>query len=80
MIYLNLISWIGEFRVMERWGKDFRRIRKLQPKDPISCRYVVFRGDTCLEEFRRRKSAERFCQTSSVSSVSSVVKNSNQQT
>lgn len=60
-IYLNTIKTINGLEIKERYGRAFRRIRKIQPRDPISCRFVVYRGNIGLEEFRRLKSAERFC-------------------
>lgn len=63
MIYLHTLKTINDLQIKKRYGKDFNKIRRIQPKDPISCLYTVFRGDVCLQEFRRLKSAERFCLT-----------------
>lgn len=60
-IYLNTIKTINGLEIKERYGKEFRRIQRLQPRDPISCRFVVYRGNIGLEEFRRKSAAERFC-------------------
>lgn len=60
MIYLNTIKTIGTLEIKERYGKDFRRIRRLQPRDPISCRFTVWRGDINLQEFRRKSDAIRW--------------------
>ena len=59
-IYLNTIFTSGAFAVKERHGKEFNKIRRLQPKDGISCRYVVYRGNIQLEEFRRKQAALNF--------------------
>ena len=63
MIYLDTIKSINGFEIKKRYGKVFRLIQRIQPKDSISCKYVVYRGDIQLEEFRRLKSAEKFCLT-----------------
>ncbi|MDO8611093.1 MAG: hypothetical protein Q7R95_11260 [bacterium] len=61
MIYLSTLKTINGYEIKERYGKEFRKIKKIQPKDSISCNYVVFRGDISLQEFRRLKSAVKFC-------------------
>ena len=62
-IYLNTIKTIGTLEIKERYGKDFRRIRRIQSRDPISCRFVVYRGDICLQEFRRKLDAIRWSES-----------------
>jgi hypothetical protein len=61
MILLNTIVEINGLTIKERYGKAFRLIRRLQPRDSISCRFTVYRGNIKLEEFRRLASAKRFC-------------------
>jgi hypothetical protein len=64
MIYLHTLKTINGLEIKKRYGREFNKIRRIQPKDPISCLYTVYRGNIQLEEFRRLKSAERFCLTS----------------
>jgi len=68
-VYLNTIKTVNGLDIKERYGKEFRRIRRIQPRDSVSYRFVVYHADTALDEFRRFKSAEKFCQRSQVIST-----------
>jgi len=63
MIYLDTLQSINGFEIKKRYGRAFRKIRRIQPKDSISYLYTVYRGNIQLEEFRRLKSAQKFCLT-----------------
>ena len=59
-VYLATIKQINNLTIKERYGKDFRRIQRVQrmPK------YIVVAPDgRFLEEFRRFPSAKKFCRT-----------------
>ena len=58
MIYLQTIKKINNLTIKERYGKDFRRIKRYQNIP----RYTVWTFDgRCLEEFYRLSSAKKFC-------------------